>query len=168
MIRTRNLILMHFLLCLLLSCLLCSFCPAFFVLCILFPPHAANHANSQQVQPGSGPADSGVRQRHREGLQGLQRGRPHLHIVFSAHVTVCLLSPVYYPAATCLSRLSPVCLWPVCYSSLTCLTHLLPVSHLSAAFLHHCSDSVWRKRQNLCLRVSVFLFRLLTDVFSSS
>lgn len=49
-------------------------------LILLSPLLAANHANSQQIQPGSGPADGGVRQRHREGVQGLRRLRPHLHI----------------------------------------------------------------------------------------
>lgn len=41
---------------------------------------AANHAHGKQVQPGFGPADGRLRQRHREGLQGLQRSGAHLHI----------------------------------------------------------------------------------------
>lgn len=49
------------------------------ILCLDFSP-AANHAHSQQVQPGPGPANGSVRQCYREGVQGLQGGGAYLHI----------------------------------------------------------------------------------------
>lgn len=41
---------------------------------------AANYAHGQQVQPGVGSENSGLRQRHRESLQGVQRGWSDLYI----------------------------------------------------------------------------------------
>lgn len=45
-----------------------------------FFPCTANHAYGCQVQLGPGPADGCLRQRHREGLQSVQRGWTDLHI----------------------------------------------------------------------------------------
>lgn len=83
---------------------------------------AANHAHSQQVQPGSGPADGGVRQRHREGLQSLQRGGAYLHIDVSSRPA--LLHPSSLPPSYTPSSL--LCFPPHCKPALRTY-HCLPL-----------------------------------------
>lgn len=93
----------------------------------------ANHANSEQVQPRSGPADGCLCERHREGLQGVQRGWAHLHINGWPMVHTSL------PSSTLL-LLNP----------LSCLSPPLkqPSEHITvyrcslAPFTHTCSNTV--------------------------